>query len=177
MLGLPMPPIANEGVDLGIGDAIVITAWGWAGEAVRRNPLGRATIAFSLMPGTDEWICRHGSGGALLAAGWTIVRRARFEQPVHAASARSGALVQVAATPASAGESDQHHHKQQHEPVRSRRHRQPHGMVSARARCLGRIRRGARIVKGLGSKGRIIHDEEMEHHMAKRPLDRLIILV
>ena len=71
--------ITNEGVDLRVRDPIVITSRGWTSDPLAGNPLGRATTAFLLMPGTDGWICRNGSGGALLTAGRAIVRRARFQ--------------------------------------------------------------------------------------------------
>src|SRR5215471_5396391 len=82
LLGLAMLAIANESVDVSIGDAKVRALLIGAGETLGVHPLGCAQAAFDLAPGTHRqrrWPCiRRESGGE--TAGRAIVWAARLEQ-------------------------------------------------------------------------------------------------
>jgi hypothetical protein len=47
--------VADQGMDLRIRDPIIHATAGWAGEAIRVDPLGGTAPAFALAPGPDWW--------------------------------------------------------------------------------------------------------------------------
>jgi hypothetical protein len=51
-LGLAMFAIADESMDVGIGDPKVQTLLIWTGEALLISPFGSSTSAFDLAPGS-----------------------------------------------------------------------------------------------------------------------------
>ena len=80
-LGATMRAIPDEGVDGGVGDAVVGAGWVGTGEAIRGDALGGTTSAFELASGTRRWRCRcrrargrrqagQSSGGRGLSKRW-----------------------------------------------------------------------------------------------------------
>ena len=87
-LVLAMRPIADEGVDGGVGDAVVGTGSIGTSKAVGDDALWGAAPALELAPRANGWR-RRGSGWrpSCMATLWTIVRRARLEQALDGGSA------------------------------------------------------------------------------------------
>jgi hypothetical protein len=73
--------ISDQGVDLRVGQAIVLTGAIGAGKPLCGDALGCAAAAFALTPGRHRWTGRSGCGlvRALLATGWAIVGGAGLE--------------------------------------------------------------------------------------------------
>src|SRR5262249_10205632 len=92
-LAPPVPSVANQGGDLGLGDPRVGPALIGTGEALRINPFGCPPAAFLLAPGCHRCArrghCRR--DGRLLTAGRAIVWGTRFEEPLD--TGRDGSRV------------------------------------------------------------------------------------
>ena len=84
-LGVTMLAIANQRVDLGIGDPEVRALQVGTGKALGVHPLGRSPPAFHLAPRAYRCWCgpctRRGSGAE--STGGAIVRGAGFEETLH----------------------------------------------------------------------------------------------
>jgi len=85
-LGMSMLAIADDGVDLSIGDPGVGALWVGTGKALGLHSLGCASAAFDLAPGTHRW-CRCESHTRRVvtgeATGGAIKRGAWLEQTLH----------------------------------------------------------------------------------------------
>ena len=87
-----MCAIADEGVDLRIGDGIIQAGVVGAGDAVSHAASRGAASALELRPGSDPWrrCGREFRPDGLTTASGTIVRRARLEQAVADRRGRGG---------------------------------------------------------------------------------------
>ena len=87
-LVLAMCPIADEGMDVAVSDAVIGTGVVRTGKAVGGDTFRRTAPALELPPGVNCWRRWRWSlrQGLVPTTRWTIVGRAWFQQPL----ARSG---------------------------------------------------------------------------------------
>ncbi len=163
----PVNAIADQGMDVRIGDPIVHAGVIRTGEAVRVDALGPTASAFPLAPRDDRgtWgTCFHGAC-RLLPADWAIVWGARLQEPLDAGRntgmRRHGWLTRP-------GQPEQCDHEQENEPICIGQHARPQRGVQGEWKCSSRIWRKGGAVKQSGARHRIIHDEERRHRGNQR---------
>jgi hypothetical protein len=146
--------VANQSMNVRVGDLVVDTGAIWTGEPLRVNAFGCPTAAFYLAPGRHRWTrwlelwwcCR------LLAAGWAIRRRAGLEQPLN--SGGKGGVVSPAVLVVSPdpGQPDEHHDAQESKPTRSGQHQRPQSTVSGHSGARPKDRGEPRGCQGISNQ-------------------------
>jgi hypothetical protein len=159
-LAAPVRAVADQGMNLRVGNPKVGTAAVGAGEALSGNPFRRATAAFDLAP----WCHRRRDGwrwrGRVPTAGRAVVWGARLKEPLNRGC--DGGGVRQGIETAMPGPNQPRQEKDEHEPAHSGRHRRPHTVQDksySQEAYRGRLGRSS----GQDTRRAIIHYQEREH--------------